>query len=198
MTPPPDLLTLPLQDGLTAFTYIASIHLCDFLYLCDSVLHGKCSPARQCSPIRQCVPVPSIHPCGKAHLCDSDGRAGSSRKGLYGGGVGDSGQRHLGHHGSQGLTLRHADDGWLGRANDLRPLVDNLVQQLASQLALLGDNQGDLAAAHTAGQGCNTSQNSPLTPIHPHHLQDWPLCTLPAKAETRGPIFVSVTVAVPS
>lgn len=57
MTPPPDLLTLPLQDGLTAFTDIASIHLCDFLYLCDSVLHGKCSPARQCSPIRQCVPV---------------------------------------------------------------------------------------------------------------------------------------------
>ena len=136
-----------------------------------------------------CTCVPSIHPCGKAHLCDSDGRAGSSRKGLYGGGVGDSGQRHLGHHGSQGLTLRHADDGWLGRANDLRPLVDNLVQQLASQLALLGDNQGDLAAAHTAGQGCNTSQNSPLTPIHPHHLQDWPLCTLPAKAETRGTNF---------
>lgn len=113
-----------------------------------------------------CTCVPSVHLCGKAHLCDSDGGAGSSREGLYGGSVGDGGQRHLGHHGGQGLTLRHADDGWLGRANDLRPLVDNLVQQLASQLAsqlaLLGDDQGDLAAAHTAGQGCNTTVKTAL------------------------------------
>ena len=74
------------------------------------------------------------------YLCDSDGGAGSSRQGLYWGSVRHSGQRHLGHHGGQGLTLCHTDDGRLGCANDLRPLVDNLVQQLAGQLALLGDD----------------------------------------------------------
>ena len=56
------------------------------------------------------------------------------------------GERHLGHHGGEGLALRDADDGGLG-GDDLL-LLDKLVQQLARQLALLGDDERDVAAAH--------------------------------------------------